>query len=309
MRWTNKARIMRICGRLPEGGRLYRAIQKKFGRLNVDPMSRLPVQGEMAKRVLESGREIVGRRFFEVGTGHVPVAPIGFFLCGADSVVTVDLHRRMEWGLTRESLEWMAGHRDEVYGALSNAVDEKVFDERFSALIDCQGDPATFFRHAEIEYLAPMDAGHTTLPDKSIDCHFSITVLEHIQKDIIRHIFIEAKRMLKPDGIAVHFVDLSDHFQHQDPSISKINFLRYSEAEWQRIAGNEFAYCNRLRTSDYLELFRRLNFAVVRHETSVDKDSKGALIQRTIPVNNQFSSYQIDDICSTSLRVLLKPSS
>ena len=40
----------------------------------------------------------------------------------------------------------------------------------------------------------------------------------------------------------MHFVDLSNHFQHQDQSITRINFLKFSDLEWNRIAGNEFAY-------------------------------------------------------------------
>jgi len=70
----------------------------------------------------------------------------------------------------------------------------------------------------------------------------------------IRNVFQEAKRILNPVGGAVHFVDLSDRFQDQDPSISRITCLRFSEAEWERIAGHEFAYCNRLRASDYISL-------------------------------------------------------
>jgi len=276
-------------------------------------MSRLPALGEMARWALEywntdgakKGSE--GKSFFEVGTGHVPIAPIGWFLCGAGSVVTVDLHRRIEWGLSQKSLEWMAEHRDEVFGALSGVVDEQLFNERFSVLTDCQHAPKKFFKRAGIEYLAPMDAAHTALPDESIDCHFSITVLEHIPKEIIRDIFLEAKRILKPGGAAIHFVDLSDHFQHQDRSISRINFLRFSEEEWQLIAGNEFAFCNRLRVTDYMELIKKINFHVVRDELCVDNEAMITLTSGKIELADEFSGYTDSDICTTSLRILWRP--
>ena len=103
--WKYKATIIKICTLFPGGGRLYPAIQKAFGRLKANPMARLPAQALMVKWITEADKDIVGKRFFEVGTGHVPVAPIGFVLCGARSVVTVDLNRRIEWGLTRKSLE------------------------------------------------------------------------------------------------------------------------------------------------------------------------------------------------------------
>ena len=51
-------------------------------------------------------------------------------------------------------------------------------------------------------------------------------------------------------------VDYSDHFSHSDQTISSINFLRYSDDEWQRYAGNRYMYMNRLRHDDVLALFR-----------------------------------------------------
>ena len=43
MRWQTKAKIMKSCAFLPAGG-IYRFIQKTFGRLKADPMSRIPAQ-------------------------------------------------------------------------------------------------------------------------------------------------------------------------------------------------------------------------------------------------------------------------
>ena len=235
----------------------------------------------------------------------MPLAPIGFFLCGAESVTTVDLHRRIEWGLTRESLAWIAAHRHEVFGIYRGVVDEGLFDKRFAILTRFQHDPGAFFKEAGIEYLAPMDAAHTRLGENSIDCHFSITVLEHIPLSTIRDIFQEAKRIVKPSGSAIHFMDMSDHFQHQDHSISKINFFRFSEAEWQRIAGNEFAYCNRLRASDYLRLFDELGYTIERQEAVVDQDAMMALQEEKLQIDPAFSGYDRADLCSTSLRVIL----
>jgi SAM-dependent methyltransferase len=305
MRWKHKASIMKFCAHSPGGQRLYSYLQKTFGRLRADPMSRLPTQAEMVKWIREAEQDIVGSRILEVGTGHVPVVPIGFFLCGARSVVTVDLHRRIEWGLTRKSLEWMAAHRDGVFGIYRDWVDERLFDERFAVLSRCQHDPSAFFREADIDYLAPMDAAYTRLQENSIDYHISITVMEHIPFPVIRDIFLEAKRIVKPTGAVIHFVDMSDHFQHTDHSITSINFLQYSGAEWQRIAGNEFAYCNRLRTSDYLKMFDELGYVFDRQETVLDEESMTALEEGKVDVDPIFSGYGPVDLCTTSLRVCL----
>ncbi|MCF8095781.1 MAG: class I SAM-dependent methyltransferase, partial [Desulfobacteraceae bacterium] len=208
MRWKNKARIMRFCSWMPAGDRIYKNIQKVFGRLRAEPMARLPTQAEMYSWLEKEEAGVAGKRFFEVGTGHVPLAPIGFFLCGAATVITVDLHQRIDWGLTRKSLERIAANRDSVAALYGN---KEGVAERLAILSRFQHEPAKFFKEANIQYLAPMDATNTGLPNNSIDCHFSITVLEHIPLSTIRDIFQEAKRILKPNGVAVHFIDMSDH--------------------------------------------------------------------------------------------------
>jgi hypothetical protein len=83
--------------------------------------------------------------------------------------------------------------------------------------------------------------------------------------------------------------------------------LRFTEEEWLRLAGNEFAYCNRLRVSDYLALFKELDFSVLRLETSVDEEAVSSLRQG-FPLDEAFKSYSLDDLCSTGLRVMLKQS-
>ena len=306
MRWKGKAKIMKLCSKLPKGAKVYKRIQKTFGRLKAKPMARIPTQIEMARWLLVAGQSLVDKRFFEVGTGHVPMVPIGFFLCGAGSVITVDINRRIEWGLTQECLVWIASHRDKIARIYQNIVDTELFNERFAVLSRYQNNPLAFFKKAGIEYLAPMDAADTHLPEKSIDYHFSITTLEHIPKVIIKDIFTEAKRILKPSGLAIHFVDLSDHFQHQDASITKINFLRYSTNEWRQIAGNEFGYCNRLRVSDFVALFKELNLIVDRYESDVDQESLIWLQRNKISLNKKFSSYVPEDLCATSLKILLR---
>lgn len=92
---------MKACALLPMGGGIYRFIQKMFGRLKANPISRIPVQIEMARWIFEMGGKVEGKTFFGVGTGHCPVVPIGFFLCGAEKIVTVDFHRRLDFEILK----------------------------------------------------------------------------------------------------------------------------------------------------------------------------------------------------------------
>ena len=47
------------------GGELYRFIQKNFGRLKANPMTRIPVQVEMERWILEMGGRVEEKTFFE----------------------------------------------------------------------------------------------------------------------------------------------------------------------------------------------------------------------------------------------------
>ena len=165
--------------------------------------------------------------------------------------------------------------------------------------------PEKFLSEANIQYLAPADAANTRLPDESVDYHISTTVFEHIPRQDIERILKEAKRILKKDGIAIHFIDLSDHFQHQDKSITSINFLRYSDEEWDKIAGNQFAYCNRLRASDYFSLFEEAGFDVCRKEAVADDEARESM-GKSFMIDERFRGYGVDDLCVTGLRVALK---
>ncbi|MHA1360536.1 MAG: class I SAM-dependent methyltransferase [Candidatus Helarchaeota archaeon] len=307
MKWKKKAAIMRACSRLPFGNKIYKWGQKRFGRLRADPMKRLPAQVKMACWLNEQGMGIENCTFFEVGTGHIPLVPIGFFLSGAGRIITVDLHRRIDWGLTRESLEWIALHRYEIESIYKgNIVSEDIFNERFEIIVKEWRTPERFLKKAHIVYLAPLDATNCPLPENSVNCHFSITTLEHIPEAVLRGIFSEARRILKPKGIAIHFVDLSDHFSHQDDTISSINFLKFSESEWNRLAGNEYAYCNRLRASDYFKIFSDLRFQVLRKEIEVDFKELHDL--NKITLYKKFRHYEPKVICSNSLHIMLQSS-
>lgn len=306
MKWEHKARIQKICSRFPFGDTLYVMLQKKLGRLTVEPMGRLPHQINMTRWLVDEGYEIIGKTFFEVGTGHIPVVPIGFFLSGAGSVITVDLHRRLDWDLTKQTLSWIVDHRQELEPLYQNVIDVSVFRQRMDVLQKYQSNPRAFFKHAGITYQSPADAAKTSLANGSVDYHFSFTTLEHIPHQVLQDIMKEAKRILSSNGIAIHVIDLSDHFQHQDKTITAINFLRFTEKQWKQIGHNQFSYCNRLRASDYLTLFLSLSFTVLRAEKVVDKKSLET-IQQGFPLAAIFQGYDQEDICTTTLSVLLQP--
>jgi hypothetical protein len=303
--WKVKAVVMKICDLLPFSGAIYKSIQKTVGRLDACPMSRIPLQIEIVKWLEQFGRRVSGMRVLEVGTGHLPIVPIGLFICGALEIITVDMNRRLDWQLTAKALQWIASNKELMYSVYGGGiVSKQELDERLELIESQKYQPENFCKLANITYLAPADAAKLDLSDESIDLHLSVTVLEHIPRDILFGIMSEAKRLLTKDGVALHIIDLSDHFEHADKSISKVNFLRFSDRQWKIIAGNQFAYCNRLRASDYLSIFRSQNWNIEKIKSEIDPGSFEA-ISSGWEINPLFAEYKPSDLCTTTMLVLL----
>lgn len=138
------------------------------------------------------------------------------------------------------------------------------------------------------------DARDTNFEDASFDLICSNNTFEHIYVDVLKNILKEFNRILKPEGVMSHFIDMSDHFSHLDASISNFNFLKYSNAEWKFI-DNSIQPQNRLRFIDYIDIYEDLNINVIKTEYR-----KGDLEDlKKIKLANPFKKYSIDDLLIT----------
>lgn len=306
MRWRHKARIQKVCAAVPYGGLIYARLQRRFGNLTADPFRRVPHHVRMLEALRRIDRPVQGARCLEVGTGHLPTMPILFHLIGAREIVTVDLHRRLQWDLTARVMRTLIDAADDLVARYAGLVDEAALRERLRAMGAFDGRPLEFFDYAGIRYLAPADAALMSDAAGSFDLHFSTTVFEHIETEVLAGILGEGRRLLGPDGVACHIIDPSDHFAHTDQSISLINFLRFSEREWATIAGNEFGYCNRLRVPALLAAFSAAGFTVTVDRAVVDKRS-WRLLDDGFPVDAAFAGLAPEDLCTVWLELTAQP--
>jgi hypothetical protein len=300
--WKYKAGIMKLITFLPFNEKIYILGQKFFGRLYVDPTQRISLHIEIAQLLKKNGKEIEGKTFFEVGSGHELIVPLCYYLNGAEQVITVDLNLRLDVDIFKKSLAWFVENRSSLMSMYAHLANESIFNERMNVIDRLKEDPIKLLSEANIKYLAPADASNTNLKDSVIDYHISTVVFEHISKDNLCSIMKEARRILKKDGAAVHLIDLSDHFEHQDSTISEINFLKYSEKEWRNIAGNQFAYTNRLRRNDFEKIFTSQGFDIIEQISVIDPNSKQSLSNGFL-VHEDYEKFSIDDLCTTKLTV------
>src|SRR5690348_15254121 len=82
---------------------LYHRAQQIGGRLkDFHPATRVEYAGKLAKDV---GLErLAGAKVVEIGTGWVPVVPIGLYLLGVQSIDTFDLSKHLQPKLTMSAL-------------------------------------------------------------------------------------------------------------------------------------------------------------------------------------------------------------
>ena len=94
-----------------------------------------------------------------------------------------------------------------------------------------------------------------TIPNHSVDYIWSHTVLQHIRRSEFLDTMKELIRVLRPDGISSHWVDL------QDCLGGALNNLRFSEAVWESsVMAESGFYTNRIRCSEMLARFRDAGF-------------------------------------------------
>ncbi|MFN0013535.1 MAG: class I SAM-dependent methyltransferase, partial [Saprospiraceae bacterium] len=186
----------------------------------------------------------------ELGAGWYPVVPVAMFLYGAEEIRTVDvtlltnaghlrttLHKFLEYA-ERGKLEAFVSCRPDRLEQLRQLA-ARADNLDFDGLIQALG----------IRYVV-QDARQLDLSEGSIDLIHSNNTFEHIYPEIVSGILRAFGRLARPGGVQSHFIDLSDHFAHNDPSITIYHFLRFSPAAWRWI-DNSVQPLNRLRITDY----------------------------------------------------------
>lgn len=307
MNWKIKAAVQRACAMVPVGKQaLYRQIQCRCGQVEhgYDYSFLLSEAVRMTGLLASKGYSIEGASVMEVGTGWRMDIPIGFFLCGARRIVTCDLHRYLIKSLALKTVQFILDKPRQIRSIFSS-VDPALLEDRIQALKEVSSIE-DLFAIAGIEYCAPCDCARTTFGSHSFDIHFSYTVFEHIPGPTLEAILAEANRLLKPGGVILHHIDLSDHFEQVDRSITKVNFLRFTESDWSRYAGTPWSYHNRLRRDDYRTIFEKSTQDIIYWDTAVDQRSMECL-RNGFPLAAQYRGLPAEALSTVIVDVMSRP--
>ena len=303
MRWWIKVQAQRLLSRAPGGEALYYELQKRFGGYSRFRVGNKISQGVALLAALHAaGYAVENKATLEIGVGWVPLVPMLFFLFGQRECIGLDVRALLKADLALLAAGQMRSHEkylaEKVPWAWSGYASARL------ARIEEVHDLAELLDVIRLGYLAPADARNTHLLSESVDIVFSNTTLEHIPTDQLTELFTEARRILSPSGVMVHLIDCSDHFSHDDPKLSRIGFLRYSDQEWRKY-NTKFTYQNRLRASQYRRMIGAAGFEILFWESSVSPR-----LQANPPdfaLDPQFRAMNFDDVCTTLITVVARP--
>jgi len=268
VRWLAKAALQRGLGFAPRGESLNYVFQRHVARS-------LPAGRSVFRRKFARAQQHLAAYeehgpgtpsgeavFYEFGVGWDLAIPLSFAALGVGRQVLVDIRPSARIELVNHSLALL---EQRPVASLAELRD------RFG-----------------IEYLAPRDARATGLPAESVDFVSSTDVCEHVPADDLAAIFRECHRLLRPGGAFSCRIDLQDHYSYFDSSLSRYNFLRFSDGVW-RLVNSPLHFQNRLRAPDYLRLVREAGFELVVERPS-GPDEAGIAELRAFPLAERFQN-------------------
>ncbi len=226
-------------------------------------------------------------KILELGTGWYPIVPVALFLNDIKEVTSLDLSDWMSSAnlrtTCRKFIEW---RKQEKLSEFLPTINE----DRWQMIRDLANSEGE-----ELDYMCSKislkrwigDARNTEFDNRSFNLICSNNTFEHIPEDILYGILAEFARVIKPDGVMSHFIDMSDHFAHMDSSINIYNFLRYSDQVWNRI-DNSIQPQNRMRFRDYKQMYKNLELPVSHEE--VRRGDLEALKQ--VPLDQKYRAYE-----------------
>ena len=186
-------------------------------------------------------REHGSKRVLEFGAGKDLVQNLFLAQDGIEQTV-VDLFDMLDLSL--------------VNGAIANL---DLMGVPTKGAVHSRADLKTLYR---IDYIAPLDMANTPFADGAFDACISTNTLEHIPRQVIAAIWQECKRVICAGGFVSAKIDYSDHYAHTDRALGPLNYLRFTEAEWQRFNYKNH-YQNRMRHQHHLDLLIGAGFEIV----------------------------------------------
>lgn len=134
----------------------------------------------------------------------------------------------------------------------------------------------------------------------TFDLVWSHSVMEHVRDP--RGVQAEIQRVLKPSGRQFAGIDFKDHLQDRTDPAGMYDMLSYTSRTWDLMTSHRSTWVNRLRYSDWIQLFTEAGFVV--EQVVPEHDHVDLEAFRTLSYLDRYSD---EDLLNTSASFVLAP--
>ncbi len=271
MKWWGKWAVSYTLSHLPGRDLLYQKMLRNFGELaDIASSTRF----ENARTLLHMAHRwcgsLEGILAVEIGTGWIPAVPLGFALSGT-RVETFDVKHLTAPDLFSETRRIIAEEHLYSISSASGTPEQTVLQRQ--KRIEHAATLGEALQMLGGGYHAPCDTTALPFADGEVDLVISNLVLQCIPKATLADVLAESRRILKPGGIAVHRIRMSDEYAGPGSGRNHLEYLKYPEHIWDRWFNHPLKHLNRLRAGQFLELFSRNGFLCRECRRHIDHDS------------------------------------
>lgn len=238
-----------------------------------------------------------GQRLLELGTGWVHWESLIFRLFNDVEIVLLDVWDNRQLAALKQYCRQLdavidvhidMNHAQSVraHGLLDQILTVNSFDEMYRLL--------------NWKYVIEPSGKLQNLPADHFDLAYSVNVAEHIHSHLVPGYVKDMYRILKPGGLSIHTIDLTDHLTTQyAPDMSVKNYLRYSDRVWKMFFENGPQYFNRLQRSQWLAYFDGACFELKEDFSRFDNIGP-------IKVHKQYGNLTQKDVDCMALNIVHK---
>lgn len=245
---------------------------------------------DQIKLLREAGLDLKGATVLELGTGWYPVIPLILRLAGAARIILTDEYSLLDRETLGAAVAFLNARQDDLAERLG--IEARDIERALTLPESAPLDDA--LAALGLSYHVPTGLDGLYL---QVDAVISHTVLEHIPPTVLEMIFRQSRSLLRPGGLISHGIDHSDHRQHQDPRLGRVDFLRYGKITWRLLCLNPQDYTNRLRHSDYMKMIRDVGFKITVERSLIDRATLTRLDGQLL--TSHFQSYAPEDLATT----------
>jgi hypothetical protein len=250
------------------------------------------------------GFSLTNASVFEIGTGWHAIDLLLFFVLGTKHITTCDQHRHLNLANVLFSIQGFTEEVSDYIGEMEPGIKERI---NFLHRVAHDSENLDQLLEAlNITYIVVQSKDYVKLepPAQPYDLFFSESVLQRVPHANVTTLCDVISKHSSTDCVAYHRLDQKDinAQQHVDTGLWRLYYLKYSDWFYQLIS-TRFNSQNRLRESDFLELFSGTGWSTIAVESGYFRKDVEKL--KSFSVAKRFHGKNDLDLATIYSRILL----